>query len=144
MDRIVAKRFNPRRRINEYLVKWINPSVPNTWETTANLENVAHVVDTFEKQLARQKENRAAIEAKQLNNQNANAISGGNTSIVDSKTTVTNAVGGNNNNRTITGGISSRITIGGSGGGVNTNMNSGKLTNKILPFLIILILYITY
>lgn len=66
MEKIVAKRFNPRRRMHEYLVKWENRALEqNTWEPASHLENVPHLLDTFEKQLARQKETRAALQAKQ-------------------------------------------------------------------------------
>ncbi|KAM7359044.1 chromodomain-containing protein chromator [Cochliomyia hominivorax] len=66
VEKIVAKRFNPRRRMHEYLVKWENRSLEqNTWEPASHLENVPHLLETFEKQLARQKETRAALQAKQ-------------------------------------------------------------------------------
>ncbi|KAI9588508.1 hypothetical protein GQX74_004353 [Glossina fuscipes] len=65
VEKIVAKRFNPRRRMHEYLVKWESQTLQNTWEPASHLENVPHLLDTFEKQLARQKETRAALQAKQ-------------------------------------------------------------------------------
>lgn len=66
VEKIVAKRFNPRRRMHEYLVKWENRTLEqNTWEPASHLENVPHLLETFEKQLARQKETRAAMQAKQ-------------------------------------------------------------------------------
>ncbi|XP_073836348.1 chromodomain-containing protein chromator isoform X2 [Musca autumnalis] len=66
VEKIVAKRFNPRRRMHEYLVKWENRALEqNTWEPASHLENVPHLLETFEKQLARQKETRAALQAKQ-------------------------------------------------------------------------------
>lgn len=56
MESIVAKRFNPRRKTHEYLVKWIDRSHnENTWEVMANLERVPYFLQMFEKQLARQK-----------------------------------------------------------------------------------------
>lgn len=56
VESIVAKRFNPRRKTHEYLVKWIDRSHnENTWEVLANLERVPHYLQMFEKQLARQK-----------------------------------------------------------------------------------------
>lgn len=56
VDSIVAKRFNPRRKTHEYLVKWVDRSHnENTWEVMANLERVPHFLQMFEKQLARQK-----------------------------------------------------------------------------------------
>lgn len=65
VEKIVAKRFNPRRRMHEYLVKWEVQTLQNTWEPASHLEHVPHLLDTFEKQLARQKETRAAMQAKQ-------------------------------------------------------------------------------
>ncbi|XP_037939830.1 uncharacterized protein LOC119672771 [Teleopsis dalmanni] len=66
VEKIVAKRFNPRRKCHEYLVKWEGRTHEhNTWEPLTHLENVPHLLDTFEKQLARQKESRAAMQAKQ-------------------------------------------------------------------------------
>ncbi|XP_011186713.2 biorientation of chromosomes in cell division protein 1-like 1 isoform X2 [Zeugodacus cucurbitae] len=65
-EKIVAKRFNPRRKMHEYLVKWEARTLEqNTWEPSSHLENVPHLLETFETQLARQKETRAALEAKQ-------------------------------------------------------------------------------
>lgn len=62
----MAKRFNPRRQMHEYLVKWEGTTAnQNTWEPATHLDNVPHLLDTFEKQLARQKETRAAMQAKQ-------------------------------------------------------------------------------
>lgn len=56
VESIVAKRFNPRRKTHEYLVKWIDRSHhENTWEVLANLERVPYFLQMFEKQLARQK-----------------------------------------------------------------------------------------
>lgn len=56
VESIVAKRFNPRRKTHEYLVKWIERSHnENTWEVMANLERVPYFLQIFEKQLARQK-----------------------------------------------------------------------------------------
>ncbi|KAL7732163.1 hypothetical protein ACLKA6_010289 [Drosophila palustris] len=56
VESIVAKRFNPRRKTHEYLVKWIDRSHnENTWEVMANLERVPYFLQIFEKQLARQK-----------------------------------------------------------------------------------------
>ncbi|XP_075164553.1 chromodomain-containing protein chromator [Haematobia irritans] len=73
VEKIVAKRFNPRRRMHEYLVKWENRTLEqNTWEPASHLENVPHLLDTFEKQLARQKETRAALQAKQQGASTAN------------------------------------------------------------------------
>ncbi|EDW79469.1 uncharacterized protein Dwil_GK20495 [Drosophila willistoni] len=56
VEKIVAKRFNPRRKTHEYLVKWVDRSHhENTWEAMANLDRVPYFLQMFEKQLARQK-----------------------------------------------------------------------------------------
>ncbi|XP_017844259.2 LOW QUALITY PROTEIN: putative uncharacterized protein DDB_G0271606 [Drosophila busckii] len=56
VESIVAKRFNPRRKTHEYLVKWVDRAhQENTWEVMANLERVPYFLQIFEKQLARQK-----------------------------------------------------------------------------------------
>lgn len=61
IEKILAKRFNPRKREHEYLVKWENfTHEHNTWEPQSNLTTCSQLLDTFEKQLARQKEMRAA------------------------------------------------------------------------------------
>lgn len=61
IEKILAKRFNPRKREHEYLVKWENfTHEHNTWEPQSNLIACSQLLDTFEKQLARQKEIRAA------------------------------------------------------------------------------------
>lgn len=66
VEKIVAKRFNPRRKMHEYLVKWEGRlHEQNTWEPAMHLNNVPQILETFEKQLARQKETRAALQAKQ-------------------------------------------------------------------------------
>jgi Chromo (CHRromatin Organisation MOdifier) domain len=59
VEKILAKRFNPRRKIHEYLVKWDGvPHDQNSWEPFTHLGNVKHLVDVFEVQLAKQKEQR--------------------------------------------------------------------------------------
>lgn len=66
IEKILAKRFNPRKKEHEYLVKWDNYShEDNTWEPHSHLKNCAQLLDTFEKQLARQKEQRALMAARQ-------------------------------------------------------------------------------
>ena len=66
IEKILAKRFNPRRREHEYLVKWENISHElNTWEPHSHITSCPQLLDNFEKQLARQKEQRAAQLAKQ-------------------------------------------------------------------------------
>lgn len=61
VEKIVAKRFNPRKKCYEYLVKWecFSHDTGNTWEIHEHLEKVPQILDIFEKQLARQKEQRA-------------------------------------------------------------------------------------
>lgn len=66
IEKILAKRFNPRHKEHEYLIKWDNISHENnTWEPASHLETCPVLLDTFEKQLARQKEQRQALQAKQ-------------------------------------------------------------------------------
>lgn len=65
IEKILAKRFNPRQKEHEYLIKWENISHENnTWEPASHLEPCPVLLDTFEKQLARQKEQRQAQAAK--------------------------------------------------------------------------------
>lgn len=65
IEKILAKRFNPRQKEHEYLIKWENLSHENnTWEPASHLEPCPVLLDTFEKQLARQKEQRQAQAAK--------------------------------------------------------------------------------
>lgn len=64
VEKILAKRFNPRRKEHEYLVKWENfTHDQNTWEPYTYLKVCPQMLDLFEKQLARQKEQRAAMAA---------------------------------------------------------------------------------
>ncbi|CAH2096305.1 unnamed protein product [Euphydryas editha] len=60
VEKILAKRFNPRRKHYEYLLKWEGyPHEQNTWEPVENMETCKHLLEAFEKQLARQKELKA-------------------------------------------------------------------------------------
>lgn len=60
VEKILAKRFNPRKKQHEYLIKWENLAhEKNTWELPGNLETCKHLLDNFEQQLAKQKEQRA-------------------------------------------------------------------------------------
>lgn len=75
IEKILAKRFNPRQKEHEYLIKWENLSHENnTWEPASHLEPCPILLDTFEKQLARQKEQRQAqaekLKQAQVQNQN--------------------------------------------------------------------------
>lgn len=66
IEKILAKRFNPRQKEHEYLIKWENiVHDKNTWEPASHLKTCPVLLDTFEKQLARQKEQRMALQAKQ-------------------------------------------------------------------------------
>lgn len=66
IEKILAKRFNPRLKEHEYLIKWENIThEQNTWEPASHLQLCPVLLDTFEKQLARQKEQRLALAAKQ-------------------------------------------------------------------------------
>lgn len=82
IEKILAKRFNPRRREHEYLIKWEKfAHEQNTWEPQSHLAGTVQLLETFEKQLARQKQQRAEMAAKaaaeaekaKLLQQNANA-----------------------------------------------------------------------
>lgn len=84
IEKILAKRFNPRQKEHEYLIKWENISHENnTWEPASHLEPCPVLLDTFEKQLARQKEQRQAQAAKlaQAQAQQANEESKANDSV---------------------------------------------------------------
>jgi hypothetical protein len=63
IDKIMAKRMNPRKRENEYLVKW--ESKPQTWECASHLETCKDLIENFEILLAKQKEMRAKSAAQQ-------------------------------------------------------------------------------
>lgn len=66
IEKILAKRFNPRLKEHEYLIKWERfAHEDNTWEQAAHLKSCPVLLDTFEKQLARQKEQKLAEAAKQ-------------------------------------------------------------------------------
>ena len=57
IEKIIAKRLNPRQKQNEYLVKW--ESKPQTWEPASHLETCKDLIDNFETLLTRQKEMRS-------------------------------------------------------------------------------------
>lgn len=57
VEKIMAKRMNPRKRENEYLVKW--ESKPQTWEPASHLDTCKDLIDNFEILLAKQKEMRS-------------------------------------------------------------------------------------
>lgn len=63
IDKIMAKRMNPRKKENEYLVKW--ESKPQTWEPASHLETCKDLIENFEVLLAKQKEMRAKTQLNQ-------------------------------------------------------------------------------
>ncbi|XP_055692809.1 uncharacterized protein LOC129795493 isoform X2 [Lutzomyia longipalpis] len=66
VDKILAKKFNPRIRAFEYLIKWVNFShEQNTWEPQQHLDKCTVLLTAFENQLALQKEQRAAKAAEE-------------------------------------------------------------------------------
>uniref|UniRef100_A0A0K8SL74 Chromo domain-containing protein n=1 Tax=Lygus hesperus TaxID=30085 RepID=A0A0K8SL74_LYGHE len=55
VERIVSRRFNPRRKQYEYLLKWEGyPPEQNTWEPAENLETCQHLLKAFEESLNKQ------------------------------------------------------------------------------------------
>lgn len=64
VEKILAKRFNPRKRMHEYLVKWAQTEQleSNTWEPQTHLETCEPLLEIFETQLAKQKEARAKLQ----------------------------------------------------------------------------------
>ncbi|XP_023946235.1 uncharacterized protein LOC112051694 isoform X2 [Bicyclus anynana] len=74
VEKILAKRFNPRRKHYEYLLKWDGyPHEQNTWEPVENMETCKHLLEAFEKQLARQKELKA-LRAQQQQQQQQHPV----------------------------------------------------------------------
>lgn len=63
IEKIMAKRMNPRKKENEYLVKW--ESKPQTWEPASHLNSCNDLIDNFEVLLAKQKEMRAKSQQQQ-------------------------------------------------------------------------------
>lgn len=63
IEKIMAKRMNPRKRENEYLVKW--ETKPQTWEPASHLETCKDLIDNFEILLAKQKEMRSKSQFSQ-------------------------------------------------------------------------------
>ncbi|BES96471.1 Chromo (Hypothetical proteinRromatin Organisation MOdifier) domain [Nesidiocoris tenuis] len=73
VERIVSRRFNPRRKQYEYLLKWEGyPPEQNTWEPAENLEACQHLLKAFEESLNKQ----AMKKMKSLANQMASTSSG--------------------------------------------------------------------
>ncbi|KAL0268260.1 UNVERIFIED_CONTAM: hypothetical protein PYX00_010275 [Menopon gallinae] len=66
VEKIVAKRVNPKTKKPEYLLKWEGyPSDHNTWEPVQNMGTCTKLVQEFERNLARQKA-RKALEASKM------------------------------------------------------------------------------
>lgn len=62
IEKILAKRYNPRKKGHEYLIKWTGmPQEQNTWEPIKHIEDCKELLDIFEAQLAKQKEQRAKL-----------------------------------------------------------------------------------
>ncbi|KYM76405.1 Chromodomain Y-like protein 2 [Atta colombica] len=61
VDKILAKRFNTKKRCSEYLIKWEGyPHENNTWESAEAVAACKSLLDEFERSLAKQKESKAA------------------------------------------------------------------------------------
>ncbi|KAG5878363.1 hypothetical protein JTB14_008723 [Gonioctena quinquepunctata] len=67
VERIVAKRYNAKKKSWEYQIKWEHfPSEDNTWEPMENLNHCKLMVDEFEKQLSKLKAEKAQQQAANL------------------------------------------------------------------------------
>ncbi|XP_014252366.1 uncharacterized protein LOC106668253 isoform X5 [Cimex lectularius] len=61
VEKIVSRRFNPRKKQYEYLLKWEGyPSEQNTWEPAENLEACQHLLKAFEESLSKQSASKPA------------------------------------------------------------------------------------
>nr|XP_033340428.1 serine-rich adhesin for platelets isoform X2 [Megalopta genalis] len=61
VEKILAKRFNPKKRCSEYLLKWEGYGHDhNTWEPAEHVATCKHLLEEFERNLAKQKELKAA------------------------------------------------------------------------------------
>ncbi|KAI4502946.1 hypothetical protein M0802_001990 [Mischocyttarus mexicanus] len=61
IEKILAKRFNPKKRCSEYLLKWEGYShESNTWEPSESVATCKYLLEEFERNLAKQKELKAA------------------------------------------------------------------------------------
>uniref|UniRef100_A0A182QNZ3 Chromo domain-containing protein n=1 Tax=Anopheles farauti TaxID=69004 RepID=A0A182QNZ3_9DIPT len=70
VEKILAKRFSPIIKMHEYLVKWSKmANDQNTWEPLTHLHSCQSILEHFEVQLAKQKEQRAATAARALQQQ---------------------------------------------------------------------------
>ncbi|KAL1505986.1 hypothetical protein ABEB36_005427 [Hypothenemus hampei] len=60
VEKIMAKRFNPRKKTWEYNIKWENfGHDSNTWEPISNLNHCKKLLEQFEEHLKRMKEEKA-------------------------------------------------------------------------------------
>ncbi|XP_063228241.1 uncharacterized protein LOC134534110 isoform X2 [Bacillus rossius redtenbacheri] len=56
VEKILAKRYNPKKKCFEYLLKWEGyPHEQNTWEPVENMQACENLVEAFERNLAKQK-----------------------------------------------------------------------------------------
>uniref|UniRef100_A0A2M4AJ25 Putative mucin-19 n=2 Tax=Anopheles triannulatus TaxID=58253 RepID=A0A2M4AJ25_9DIPT len=77
VEKILAKRFSPIIKMHEYLVKWSKRNNDeNTWEPLTHLNSCQGMLEFFEKQLAKQKEQRAATAARTLQQQRQTKTAG--------------------------------------------------------------------
>ncbi|XP_043248089.1 proteoglycan 4 [Colletes gigas] len=82
VEKILAKRFNPKKRCSEYLLKWEGYGHEhNTWEPAEHVATCKHLLEEFERNLAKQKELKAA-------QQQANAKAAGRGSHLAQKTVI--------------------------------------------------------
>ncbi|XP_076759921.1 chromodomain-containing protein chromator isoform X2 [Xylocopa sonorina] len=82
VEKILAKRFNPKKRCSEYLLKWEGYGHEhNTWEPAEHVATCKHLLEEFERNLAKQKEIKAA-------QQQANAKTAGRGSHLAQKTVI--------------------------------------------------------
>ncbi|XP_011503443.1 PREDICTED: uncharacterized protein LOC105366638 [Ceratosolen solmsi marchali] len=72
VEKILAKRFNPKKKVYEYLLKWEGYAHEhNTWEEVAQVSMTCkQLMEEFEKNLAKQKELKAQQVAKSINRAN--------------------------------------------------------------------------
>ncbi|XP_012275057.1 uncharacterized protein LOC105696852 [Orussus abietinus] len=60
IEKILAKRFNPKKRCSEFLLKWEGyPHDRNTWEPAESVSVFKDLLEEFERNLAKQKELKA-------------------------------------------------------------------------------------
>ncbi|XP_050080111.1 mucin-19 [Anopheles maculipalpis] len=97
VEKILAKRFSPIIKMHEYLVKWAKMlNDQNTWEPLTHLHSCQSILEHFEVQLAKQKEQRAATAARalQMQRQEKGGTGGTTTGTGTTTTTTTTTAGG--------------------------------------------------